>query len=169
MVDTPSLLGGLLDPVKAAESAIRSYCGWHVSPVIEQTVVLDHFGGARVMLPSRRVVNVSRVVVGGVEVPSDGYSWSADGWLDFNCSVPRGNRSIEVTMEHGYAPDHAIAQVVNSVVTRARMSPAGNVVSQRAGTQSVVYASSSGEVASFPLMQSEKDLLTPYKLTWGPY
>lgn len=165
----PSLTEGLtFSPNEAAERSIRDYCGWHVSPVLVETITLDHLGGNRVMLPSKRVLEVIEVAYKGEMLdPESDYSWSQDGWITFNRSIPAGDRVFEVMLEHGYSPSQSIAQVIQGVVTRARMSPAGNVVQQRAGTQSVTYASSGGQVAGFPLLESEKSLLAPYKLNWG--
>lgn len=154
-------------PEEAAEQAIRDYCGWHVTPAVEETLVVDGNGQKKILLPSRKINDVLTVEVDGEPVE---VRWSADGWITrVDGRFPDRERAITVTINHGLEHGSAVIdQVIGNIVSRARMSPAGNIVSQRAGTQSVTFASSGGEVTGYGLLQSEKDLLAPYKLNWGP-
>lgn len=154
-------------PEEAAENALRDYCGWHIAPVIQQTLVLDGNGQHKKLLPSRRIVSVESVKVEGEEVTD--YRFSQDGWLNLARRTPPVERCLEVTFTHGFEETPPVLiHVMNAMVARARMSPAGNIVNQRAGTQSVTFATSGGAVLSLPLLESEKELLSPYKLNWGP-
>lgn len=147
-------------------SAVRDYCGWHVAPVYTETLVLDGDGTRRLLLPTRRIVELHDAQIDGEPVD---LRWSADGWITRPSGVfPDRERCVKVTIEHGFDAAEAVGQVVQSIITRARMSPAGNVVSQSAGPFRVQYAASGGEAAGFPLMQSEKAALNHYRLTWGP-
>src|SRR5690625_5819676 len=93
---------GSVDPVAAATQMIRDYCGWHIAPVEEETLVLDGTGTNTLLLPSRRVVQVSQVLVRDEPLDSAGYEWSAIGalwrlggvWLE-------AFRSIEDDLVHG--------------------------------------------------------------------
>ena len=49
-------LGPLLD---AASAAVRRYCGWHIGPVAEETLVLDGPGGDLLVLPTLRLEAVT--------------------------------------------------------------------------------------------------------------
>src|SRR5690625_7270625 len=70
---------GSVDPVAAATQMIRDYCGWHIAPVEEETLVLDGTGTNTLLLPSRRVVQVSQVLVRDEPLDSAGDEWSAVG------------------------------------------------------------------------------------------
>lgn len=151
-----------------ASAVVRAYCGWHVTPSIRETLVLDGSGSRRLMLPTKYLTDVHSVFINGVECTT--YSWSEDGWLTYyDGYFPEGNRAVTVTITHGYDYLPSVSKVVDKLIQRASLSPTGNIVNQRAGTQSVTYSSSRGEVATdLSLLQSEKDALNPYKLnvTW---
>lgn len=151
----------------AASAVVRAYCGWHVTPSIQETLVLDGSGNNRLMLPTKHLTDVHSVFVNGVECST--YSWSADGWLTYyGGHFPEGDRAVTVTITHGYDYAPNVAKVVDKLVQRAAMSPAGNITQQRAGTQAVSYATANGETASdLTLLQSEKAALAPYRLQSG--
>ena len=101
--DTAILLSDVL-------AAARRYCGWHVSPVIEETLELDGDGGRVLSLPTLKIVTLSELVEDGVEIPVG----------DLLVSKRRGlvrKRSgrcwschygaIEVTMTHGFTEEEA--------------------------------------------------------------
>lgn len=153
-------------PEQAATQLIRDWCGWHVAPVITSTITLDGTGTDTILLPSRRVVEVDSVKVDGVELDAHHFEWSADGLLRMRRGCwPDHYRSIEVTMLHGFQDVSALADVVASIVARVKVDPTGAVATQRAGTQAVSFFS--GAMGG-GLMQSEKERLAPYQLTWGP-
>lgn len=153
-------------PEEAATRAIRDYCGWHVAPVVTETLTLDGTGTGTVLLPSRRVVGVASVKVDGVELEEDAYEWSADGLLRRRRGRwPHRYRSLEVTLEHGFTDASVLADLVSSIAARVKIDPTGALATQRAGTQSVGFTSGA---TGGGLMQSEKDRLAPYKLNWGP-
>ncbi|MFJ5106772.1 MULTISPECIES: hypothetical protein [unclassified Glutamicibacter] len=153
--------------IDAATSAVRRYCGWHVTPVHSETLIVDGNGGEVLQLKSKHVVSVETVLVDGSPVDTD---WSEAGLLarsDGGC-WPAKYRSISVTLTHGYESAGELGALIAGIASRAAMNPSGNVVSQRAGTQSVTYAASGGAVASIPLLATEMALLDTYKLNWGP-
>jgi len=157
---------GNADPVEAATQAIRDYCGWHVAPVKEDTLTLDGTGTDTILLPSRLVVDVTRVQVRGEELPASSYEWSTIGALRrLNGVWPNSYRSIEVTLKHGFTDMSVLADVVQSISERVRLDPTGAVSTQRAGTQQVGFFA--GQTGG-GLLESEKDRLSPYKLNWGP-
>lgn len=152
------------DAAEAATSLIRRWCGWHVAPVIRETLTLDGRGEKKLLLPSLRVVALHKVTIGGEEVDCE---FSADGWIiraDRRC-FPARERSVVVDLSHGFDGASELGQVVAGVVARARMAPTGNIVQQRAGSQAVTFASTGGEVAGFGLMSTEKAILNSYRVT----
>lgn len=150
-----------------ASAVVRAYCGWHVTPSIKETLVLDGSGSRRLMLPTKYLTDVHSVFINGVECTT--YSWSEDGWLTYyDGYFPEGNRAVTVTITHGYDYLPNVSKVVDRLTQRASLSPAGNITHQRAGTQSVSYATINGETASeITLLQSEKAALEPYRLNSG--
>ncbi len=153
-------------PEQAATQAIRDYCGWHVAPVITATLTLDGTGTDTVLLPSRRVVEIGAVKLDGTDLGAEEFEWSSDGLLRRRHGCwPERYRSLEVTLEHGFEDMSALADVVASIVARVKIDPTGALANQRAGTQSVGFAAGA---SGGGLMQSEKERLAPYRLTWGP-
>lgn len=157
-------------PEDAATRAIRDYCGWHVAPILEETLTLDGTGTDTVLLPSRRVVAISDVKVGDTSLDPSTYEWSLDGLLRCRRGCwPDRYRILTVELEHGFSDDSVLSTVVASIVARIRMDPSGMLASQSAGTQRVSFggrlASGGGGVG---LLGTEKELLAPYKLNWGP-
>ena len=114
-------------------------------------------------LPSNHVENVHSVFVDGVQV--NDYSFSTDGWVQLppGMVTPRKPGAVVVTARHGWDYVPAVQSVIKSVRQRLEMD-AGNVVSQRAGTQYVSYGSRDGESTGGYLLQTERAALAPYKL-----
>lgn len=153
---------------EAATNVVRRYCGWHIAPKVTEVLTLDGTGGRRLPLPSLAVHSVESLTVDGQLLTADQYTFSRNGWITLRGGVfPPADRVVEVQFTHGfdYAPE--VSSIVDSLVQRASMSPAGNVVNQRAGTQSVTFASSGGEVRGMALFESEKEKLAPYRLNAG--
>lgn len=161
---------GNADPVAAATQLIRDYCGWHVAPVQEDTFTLDGTGTDTILLPSRRVVDVTSVSVRGEVLPDASYEWSAIGALRrLNGGWPNAYRSVEVTLEHGFNDLSVLADLVEALATRIRLDPSGMIARQNVGTQSVSFG---GRLAmgggGHGLLIAEKQMLAPYRLNWGP-
>lgn len=157
----PALLGG-------ASAAVRRYCGWHVTPVLTETVVLDGPGGSLLQLPSLRVESVDEVVVNGTELDVDGLEWSAKGMIRRR-SWPQKFRSVRVTFTHGFDTEDAagILQIVQQVVANAAASPLG-ATSEQAGALSASWSQTSPGVAGgLSLLQRDLDVLNLYRLPKG--
>ncbi|WP_280441200.1 hypothetical protein [Nocardia brasiliensis] len=60
---------------------IRDYCGWHIAPALDETLVVDGSGGPTQQLPTLLLNSVASVSENGVEVRADDYEWSRDGTL----------------------------------------------------------------------------------------
>ncbi|RVW06229.1 hypothetical protein [Rhodococcus spongiicola] len=109
-----------------ANGAVRSFCGWHVAPVVDETVILDGDGGTILSLPTLRLVSLDEVRVQG-EVVED-VEWSADGTL--RGEWPDRWRSIEVTMRHGFDTPADLLGVVLDAAARAVKSELGGQAEQ---------------------------------------
>ncbi len=113
---TPASLGvgvsqGQIDQ---AVGLVRAFCGWHVWPVVTETLIVDGVGGVVLTLPTLKVTDVALVVESGVVLvdlnrhlsvvdDADGYEWSASGDVKRvgGCWTTRW-RGIEVTLTHGF-------------------------------------------------------------------
>lgn len=162
-----------IDPqfwVRAAQGAIRRYCGWHVAPSITQKIRLSPRGGKSLELPTGHMTALDKCRVFDLDV-TERVSWGQEGVLWLMCGRwPNLPGAVEVTFTHGYAledvPD--VASLIATVARRASSDP-GVVASQSVNGAAVSYARGSGGAAiSVPLMDTEKELLAPYRLAWGP-
>lgn len=158
-----------LTPQQAAEGAVRAYCGWHVAPVVTETLVRDGNGRSMLVLPTMRIVDVHSVRVGGVDVTGS-VRWSEAGMLEGVC-FPRRFRTVEVELEHGYSPDELpeVLGVVERAAKRFESDP--RVRAQSVAGASVSYATgwavTGGAVLSHLLTLDEKAALDPYRTVWG--
>lgn len=155
-MDLPTLGGS-----DAASALIRAWCGWHVAPVVEQTITLDTREGAAVLLPSLRVVDVIACTYDGVDI-LPGLEWSADGMIRY--PFRRKFRSLTVTLRHGFDIED-VAPIVERVASRLTTQEPGVTQTQKTAgpfQQTISYAS-----AGAGLLAEDRESLRPYKLTWG--
>lgn len=153
--------------LESAEGALRDFCGWHVAPVIDETLVVDGNGRSKIKLPTQHIRAVTAVRIDGRDVTAS-VRWSDAGMLE-GPTFPRRFRSIEVDLSHGYEPKEiaGILAIVTAAAKRAETNPA--VASQSVGGASVRYwGSDQGGPLSHLLTLTERDALAPFMLTWGP-
>lgn len=131
-----TVVGDILPGVDPAAAAyIKAYCGWHVAPVITETVVLDGQGGWSLILPTLRLTDLTEVTSDGAAV--DGLQWSEAGMVR-GCHWSHKLRGIQVTMTHGYedTPPELVAAGVR--ITDLMAATAG-VASETTGPFTVSY------------------------------
>ena len=152
--------------LKAAQAAVRAYCGWHVCPQLARTITVDSYGGQTLLLPTKHIVDVSNVTIGGVDCTSD-VQWSEAGILRLTTGMfPDGLRDVSVSLTDGYDPAD-VPQVMALLVTlakRAQIQP--GIASQSVNGASISYSTTA--TPGVALLQSEKDLLAPYRLEAMP-
>lgn len=153
---------------KAAQATIRRYCGWHVAPVIEETLHVTGRGGHVLLIPSKRIISVSKVVCDGTDL-TDEVDWDEGGIMriDHGAAWPDRLRGVEVTLTHGWAPEEApdVLMLRETIARRARSQP--GVSSQSVDGASASYFTAGGAPLSVPLLDIEKKMLDPYRLNWG--
>ena|SRR5215217_6164141 len=146
--DLPELLTGIplsgFEPqdVREASEAIRSYCGWHIAPAINETLTLRvDRGRGVVILPTLQLNSVASVTV-------DGTLWSASNYETYLGRMARIDlgrvvypQRVVVVVNHGYT--EAPADVIRVVKSLARSGATGSSV--RVG--SVQISSSTGTTA----------------------
>lgn len=159
----------------AAHAAVRRFCGWHVAPVITEELTIDGNGSRSILLPSNRVTAIESVVEDGVTLPATAFDWSESGALEkVGGSWSRRKRSLVVTLTHGFDDASDVAGIISGIAARS-MAAKDGALSQRAGSMAVTRGSqgsgrgsSGGAAVSLPLLETEKQQLSPYLLVWGP-
>ena len=152
-------------------SDIRGYCGWHIAPVVAETLVMDSDGQRALVLPTLRLLDVTAVRYwdGSAMVPLPG--WDArTGWSEHRGSVyyspgfPRGRRVLEVDIEHGY--DEAPAELVAGIVRLITGAPAAaDVASESLPGHAITFRGDTAAAATAAVLVSSGAL---YRYKLGP-
>lgn len=156
--------------IAGASQAVRRYCRWHVTPVITETVVVDHAGGSLLAVPSGRLLSVEAVSVwdGAAYVPVEGgFRKSKAGLVQLGSSVRAGYEALEVTMTHGFTRDEAadLLQVVTQMVLVALSSPMGATREQAGGVSFAWALTAPGVAGGLSLLARDRAVVDAYRLT----
>lgn len=145
----------------AATAIVRAYCGWHVAPVITETLVIDGSGASRLVLPTLRVESIDALTVGGVAVADP--DWSATGILYGR--FPDRPRSVEVTLTHGYdvVPLELRDVVLGIASDLGDGASEGAIASKRLGDYQVTYATGDAATGA-TVATSARAILNRYRL-----
>lgn len=159
---TPSQYAALTNTVEdpaiqpmldAASSMIRRYCGWHISPVVAEDVVVDGRGGHTQTLPTLRLVELVSVDetswAGSTTVyAGDEIEWSADGYLHRQGYWTERLRGVKASIVHGIPPEDCLdlAMLCCNIVARAAASPNGET-GQTVGSVSVSFSTTGDGMA----------------------
>ncbi|QLF83986.1 head-to-tail adaptor [Gordonia phage Upyo] len=116
--------------IDRAVAYVRRVAGWHVFPLVEDTIVVDGEGGHVLTLPTLHVTDLSEITEHGTVLHPDTYEWSATGDVKRlgRCWTTRW-RGITVTLTHGYdTADAAVLDLGSALadaVTYQASSPLG--------------------------------------------
>lgn len=162
---------GPLDPqwwTKAAQAAVRRYCGWHVAPSISETVTVDAYGGKALLVPSKHITELKSVKIGETDVTDRVYFSKAGTLLIRGGWWPDLPGSVTVEMQHGYeleeVPD--VAALILAIGKRAKSDP-GVIASQSVNGATVAYQTAGGAPLGVALLDIEKAALETHRLNWG--
>ncbi|MEE6280151.1 hypothetical protein [Georgenia sp. MJ170] len=153
-----------------ASAGVRRWCGWHIAPVLEQTLVVDDARGAmRVLLDTMRLRDVLEVDNAGQMIGPDRLDWSASGALELRHGGRFTDRlgRLRVRVQHGFHPHEAgdAAQVVLQAAALALSSPMG-ATREQAGQVAVSWATTApGVSGGLTLLERDQDLLAPFRIT----
>lgn len=147
---------------EVATALVRHWCGWHVAPVVTETVTLDTREGASILLPTLRLVGISEAILDGEDI-LDGLEWSADGMIRHR--FKRKFRALTITMEHGFeAAD--VVPLVDRIASRLTTQKLGvTQYSESTGPYSV--SASYGGAGGSGLLAEDREALRPFRLEWG--
>ena len=150
--------------LEAAEAAVRSYCGWHIAPVVTEDLVLDGSGTSTLFLKTLRLKDVTAAEVSGTVLDVAGLEWSEAGYLRTAGAWPDRLRSVRVTAVHGFESAPDVAAIVRAIAARASASPMG-VVREQAGAVSIGFSlTAPGVSGGVVLMEHERRMLDKYRL-----
>lgn len=125
LADDPETLRAL----NAALARARSYCGWHVSPVRKETLIVNGNGRPLLFLKTMKVVELLSIVEDGVEIDVEQYvRQDAEapgviakvGWEPWEY----GFSNLEVELRHGYTAAEAadFRESVLALIDRASLA-----------------------------------------------
>ena len=154
--------------LEAAQATVRAFCGWHVAPVITETVRVTARGGDSLVLPSLCVRELKTIRFGSQTVEATGcVAWSREGVVRLlnGMRFPDTPGGVEVELTHGFEPGEVpdVTVIIATVARRAASQP-GLVASQSVNGASVSYATAGGAPLSIPLLGIEKAALETYRL-----
>jgi hypothetical protein len=116
------------DLVSIAAASVRSEAGWHIAPVVTETLQVTSYGGQLLPLPTRRIVTITQVR------GSDAVAIT--GWTKMSMGVYRKSGwpidVLSVDLTHGY--DETPADLLPIVVQRVKATSVPSNVSQRSTT-----------------------------------
>lgn len=156
--------------IAGASGAIRRHCGWHIAPVVRDTlrVTVPYGGGALdVLAPTLRLRNVTAVRIDGREVDRPAFDETGAVWAGY---VSHGPHVVEIDAEHGFhlseVPDLAAIAVQVSVI--AASSPKG-ATREQAGSVSVSWAQTGVNVSGgLTLMDRDLAIVDGYRIGGAP-
>lgn len=151
----------------AASDVIRSECGWHIAPVIDDQIVTGGPYAHLLFLPTLRLVELLSLTSDGDTVDLADVRWSDNGVLEGHWSHRRG--SVTVNFRHGYDQVPAgMKALACAVAARAALSPTG-ITREQVGSVSVTYSQTAPGVAGgITLLEHEKSYLARYSLPPRP-
>lgn len=157
-----------LAPLLAGASAgVRRYCGWHIGPVLEETLTGDGPGGRLLVLPTGRLVSVVSVDNAGEPVDVSTVDASRLGMLELRGGAWSSRfGAVAARVRHGYelADLEDVRQVIKQVTANALASPMG-ATREQAGTVSISWATTApGVSGGLSLLQRDLEVLAPFKI-----
>lgn len=158
MSSTTEQITAKLDGVS---SAIRDYCGWHVSPV--RTCVFTGNGEGRLLvLPAMLVSSVEYVKVNGESVE---FEWQSNGLVRLKSGrFPDAWRAVECRYTAGVDSASVLGEIVAQIAGNA-LAAAPGIAEEHAGSVGATYnKTGDGITGGVSLLARDKALLAPYKL-----
>lgn len=142
---------------EAVSEAIRSYCGWHVAPVLDCEIEATACGNL-VALPATQLLSVYSVESDGADVSN--FEWLHNG-LVRSCGLSQKWRGVKVAYEAGHDSKALKLIAANMVKGELRANP--GISSETAGGVSVSYSAS-----SFAFSRRDETVLKPYRVAVEP-
>lgn len=148
----------------AALAAARTYCGWHVTPLLtNQSITVDGPGSGTLMLPTLALASLIAVTEDSVVLDVAELEWSARGLvrkLDGRFWTSR-LRGVTVTVNHGVAAAPDFEAVVLAAVDRGALASGSDTLARVIGP--FQYDSTASEPGAI-FTNAERAVLDRYAL-----
>jgi hypothetical protein len=153
--------------IDGAAEAVIEYCGWHIAPIVTETLTVDGTGLHVQTLPTLNLVWLNSIAEHGVALDITRIDFSANGLLEKRSGQcwTRRRRGVVTEVMHGYeSTPRWVATLIYAVAGRAFNSPPG-VLNEAAGGESIEYtapktsALSASPPGTIALMAFEKKML----------
>jgi hypothetical protein len=125
-----------------AAAAVVEYCGWHIAPVLTETVTVDGSGTRIQPLPTLNLISLDAVAERGRPHDPGWIDWSVNGLLEKRSGGmwTARRRGVVAEITHGYAATPGwLLTLICALAGRAYITPAG-IAQEAAGGESVTYA-----------------------------
>lgn len=150
--------------LEQAEGEVRGYCGWHIAPEKQTTMVLDGPGSATLLLDTLHVTTVEAVRVDGVSLATDAYRWSTAGVITrLDGRAWLGRVEVDLTHGHSRVPPE-VTGIVQAVAQRAVNNPGSNPRRQAGPFTDTNSQAGSNQAPPLALLDSEKATLSRYRI-----
>ncbi|ALY08855.1 head-to-tail adaptor [Arthrobacter phage Galaxy] len=153
--------------LRGASAGVRRYCGWHIAPVLEETLDGDGPGGRLLILPTGRLLKLLTVDNGGEAVDPAAVDKSKSGMLELRAGAWSSRLgSVSVRVRHGYdvADVADVAQIIKQVTANALASPMG-ATREQAGQVSISWATTApGVSGGLTLLERDLAVLSAFKI-----
>lgn len=150
--------------LEAAVAAVRSYCRWHIAPVVTETVSVQGSGAGTLILPTLRLTGVASVTDDlGVAADLTLAKWSTAGVIQSTYWWSAW-RKFTVVFTHGY--DALPADVRGVILSLADAGTSG--VGGRVRQVGQVTYDNGGSASADDLTGAQKAILDRYRLPSRP-
>lgn len=139
----------LLDGTTAA---VVEYCGWHIAPVLTESVSVDGTGTTIQTLPTLNLLSLDSVDENGLHLDVDRIDWSANGLLEKRSGGlwTARRRGVIAEITHGYETTPSwLTTLICAAAGRAFSSPLG-IISEQSGGESITYTAPRALSAAAP-------------------
>lgn len=123
----------------AASASVRRYCGWHVSPVLDETLTVDGSGGRDLHLPTLCLLDVTAVTNDDAVADVAAIEWSRNGYLRSCSGWSQKLRGVTVSITHGFDGPDVVALVCQLAARAMTLSAVASVSAEAGGGQSISY------------------------------
>ena len=152
--------------LEVAMAAVRHYCGWHIAPVLDETLTIDGPGGKLLVLPTLSVKRITSISELGNHIELGDVTWSANGRVAKRSAQPWTDefRGITVEFSHGFDQLPDLEAVILSSIDRGGFSAGSGAVEVIGPFK---YGSSSGgggSEAGPAFTEAERSILDRYRL-----
>mgnify|MGYP001585447330 FL=1 len=158
--------------VDGAAEAVTEYCGWHIAPILTETVSVDGTGTRIQTLPTMNLVELDSVDENGLTLDVARIDWSANGVMEKRSGSgwTARRRGIIAGITHGFEVTPAwVVTLICAMAGRAYVTPLG-IVQESSGGESITYTgtrSGAAPPATVTLLPIDRRMLDRIRVPMG--